>query len=445
MQVNKIAILGAGISGLSFGYYLKKYHPQIDFEIFEKDSRVGGVIDSEKKEDYVIEWGPRGIRPKGSGQVLLELVEDLGLWNELVFADNKAKKRYIYHDGSLQSLPHSIFSFLTSPYLKLFLKAISKDLKAKEKTEDETIADFVDRHFGKEFRELFFDSLVSGIWAGDIEKMSLSAAFPLLKKLESGNGSIIKSLLTYRATPLESKVYSKSVTSKALFSFRGGIQVLIDALRDQLRDHINFGAQIESIDFNSKPSIAIDGKTNKFDHLISTIPAYALAKYVPNKLSSKLNNIKYSSVGVLNFKTLKANFDFDGFGFLVPSKEDSVVLGMVANSNTFPEQFESKFAINTVMLGGARYTPDKLKSLDLIGESKCFLERVFGENFFMEIESQRIIDKAIPQFNIGHLDLVSQIEELAPRNLTILGNYMYGVSLVDIVLKSKQSCKELIG
>ena len=82
-----------------------------DFDIFEKDSKVGGVIDSEKKEDYVIEWGPRGIRPKGNGQVLLELVEDLGLWSELVFADNNAKKRWKY-----RTFTHTKITFKIRPW-----------------------------------------------------------------------------------------------------------------------------------------------------------------------------------------------------------------------------------------------------------------------------------------------------------------------------------------
>tara|TARA_A100001015_G_scaffold320566_1_gene447415 strand:+ start:6474 stop:6977 length:504 start_codon:yes stop_codon:yes gene_type:complete len=162
VQRKKVAILGSGIAGLSFAYYLKKYNSKVDFVILEKSARSGGVVFSEKVNDVVFEWGARGIRPKGKGQVVLELVEELGLWEDLIFADDKAKKRYLYHNYKLQVLPHSLWSLLSSPYLKLFIKAIFKDFTAVKFDGDETIASFVDRHFGSEFRDLFFDSMVSG-------------------------------------------------------------------------------------------------------------------------------------------------------------------------------------------------------------------------------------------------------------------------------------------
>ena len=100
MKRKKVAILGAGMASLSFAYYLKKYNTNVDIVILEKSTRAGGVVFSEKINELVFEWGPRGVRPKGRGQVVLELVEELGLWDELVFANDKAKKRYLYHDNT---------------------------------------------------------------------------------------------------------------------------------------------------------------------------------------------------------------------------------------------------------------------------------------------------------------------------------------------------------
>ncbi len=93
MKNKKIAILGAGISGLSFAYYLRKFNPTVDFTIYEESDKAGGVVYSEEKEGCILEWGPRGIRPKGKGQCVLELVKDLGLWDDLVFADDSSKKK----------------------------------------------------------------------------------------------------------------------------------------------------------------------------------------------------------------------------------------------------------------------------------------------------------------------------------------------------------------
>lgn len=432
------------MAGLSFAYYLKKYNTNVDFVFLEKSTRAGGVVFSEKINELVFEWGPRGVRPKGRGQVVLELVEELGLWDELVFANDKAKKRYLYHDNKLQVLPYSFWSLLSSPYFKLFIKAIIKDLTAVRFNGDETIASFVDRHFGFEFRALFFDSMVSGIWAGDIEKMSISATLPLLKELEGKSGSIIKALSTYKAKPFDSKKYGKEITSKALFSFKGGMQTLVNALENHLSDFIIYNADIDNVNFSDKVELVVNGESQFFDELVSTIPAYSIAAYTDSKLSELLQSIHYAPIAVLNIKLPKKAIDFDGFGFLVPSSENSVVLGMVANSNTFPEHSTCDYVVNTVMMGGSRYTTGELSALNLKEEAAKFLKHVFNKELNLEFQEIMLIDKSIPQYDVGHLDKVMHIEELSPKNLTLLGNYMYGVSLIDIVIKSRELARNFI-
>tara|TARA_S200000501_G_C20842886_1_gene752425 strand:- start:341 stop:1672 length:1332 start_codon:yes stop_codon:yes gene_type:complete len=443
MQRKKVAILGAGMAGLSFAYYLKKYNSNVDFVILEKSTRVGGVVFSEKLNELVFEWGPRGVRPKGRGQVVLEIVEELGLWNELVFANDNAKKRYLYHDDKLHVLPYSLWSLLSSPYLKLLIKAIIKDFTAVKFDGDETIASFVDRHFGNEFRALFFDSMVSGVWAGDVEKMSISATLPLLKELEGVNGSILKALITHQAKSIDSKKYDKDITSKALFSFKGGMETLVNALENHLNDFIVYNVDIDAIHFSDKVELVVNGESQVFDELVSTVPAYSIAAYTDYKLSTLLKSIHYAPIAVLNMKLPKSAIDFDGFGFLVPSSENSVVLGMVANSNTFTEHATDDYVVNTVMMGGSRYSIEELSRLNLKQEAGQFLKHVFNKELDIEFQEIILIDKSIPQYDVGHLDVVMQIEELSPNNLTLLGSYMYGVSLIDIVIKSKELARDL--
>ena len=426
------------MAGLSFAYYLKKYNSNVDFVILEKSTRIGGVVFSEKLNELVFEWGPRGIRPKGRGQVALELVEELGLWNELVFANDNAKKRYLYHDDKLHVLPYSLWSLLSSPYLKLLIKAIIKDFTAVKFDGDETISSFVDRHFGNEFRVLFFDSMVSGVWAGDVEKMSISATLPLLKELEGVNGSILKALITHQAKSIDSKKYDKDITSKALFSFKGGMQTLVNSLENHLNDFIVYNVDIDAIHFSDKVELVVNGESQVFDELVSTVPAYSIAAYTDFKLSALLKSIHYAPIAVLNMKLPKSAIDFDGFGFLVPSSENSVVLGMVANSNTFTEHATDDYVVNTVMMGGSRYSIEELSGLNLKHEACEFLKHVFNKELNIEFQEIILIDKSIPQYDVGHLDKVMQIEELSPNNLTLLGSYMYGVSLIDIVIKSKE-------
>lgn len=444
MEKSKVCILGSGITGLSYAYYLQKYRPDIEFVILEEKENAGGVIQSNKFGDCVVEWGPRGVRPKGKGQNVLEMVEDLGLWDELVFADDKAKKRYLYHDDKLQVLPHSLGSFLSSPYLRIFLKAFYKDLKAKGVRGDESIASFTDRHFGVSFRKLFFDSVVSGIWAGDVEKMSISATLPMLKELERKKGSVIRGMFGRKAQSLDVKQFPKEFTSKALFSFKNGVQTLVEKLKEQLDGCIVYGVKPTEIDFQSKLLRVSDGQVYSYSSLVSTLPAYTLSEFVGGDMAKDLNAINYSPVGILNYKYEKSQLDFDGFGFLVPSKEKSVVLGMVANSNTFPCHGSETHHVNTVMLGGARYDLSYLRSLDLKSEAKEFLSKVFGKQISIDQEEYRFIEKAIPQYEVGHLDRVKRIASNSPQDLIVLGNFMYGVSLIDIISKSKEMVKKLV-
>ena len=434
----KFCILGSGIAGLSTAYYLKKNNPSSTIIILEEQHKAGGVIDSDPFGDCVVEWGPRGIRPKGNGQFVLEMAEDLGLWDELVFADDKSKKRYLYHDNKLQVLPYSFTSFIRSPYLFIFIKALFKDLKAKHVTQDETIADFVDRHFGEDVRRLFFDSVVSGIWAGDVSQMSISATLPLLKRLEARKGSIVRALRSYKAPASEAKSYPKEVTSKALFSFKKGLQVLTDRLKDRFEGSIVYDASITAIDFDKTTVHCANGTVYEYDTLVSTIPAFKLSPFVSNDLATTLNSIQYSPVAVLNMQIPKGQINFDGFGFLVPSKEKSVVLGMVANSNTFPSHGSKTHIVNTVMLGGARFTYNQLALMDLENEAKAFLSKVFGKDVVSVQQELRLIDNAIPQYELGHLSKVAAIEVHSSPNFKILGSYLYGVSIIDIVNKSKE-------
>lgn len=438
MSKKKVAILGSGIAGLSYAYYLKKYKPDVEFVILESSSKSGGLVFSEITEGCVFEWGPRGVRPKGNGQVVLEMIEELGLWDELVFANDQAKKRYLYHDGKLQVLPHSLRSFMTSPYLGLFLKAFYKDLGAKKIDEDETIAAFVDRHFGASFRALFFDSLVSGVWAGDVTKMSVSAAFPILKKLESKRGSLLRSLIGHKSSISDSKQYPKEFTSKALFSFKKGLQSLTDALNDVLSDFIQHDVAIEKIDFSEQVEIHFEDASICVDELVSTLPAHQLSAFVKPDLARVLDSIFYAPVAVLNLILPKTELSFDGFGFLVPSKEQSVVLGMVANSNTFPSHAAPNKSVYTVMMGGARYSEEDLNTMDLEKEAIAFLNGVFGKSLFIDNQELILMSRAIPQYELGHVEKVRKITSLSPEKLSVLGSYMYGVSLIDIISKSKE-------
>jgi len=391
-----------------------------------------------------MEWGPRGMRPKGKGQQVLELVEELGLWDEIVFADSKAKKRYLLLNGKLQVIPYSLKSFLKSPFLKLFWKAFLKDLSSKKmQTPDESIASFMDRHFGYEFRTTFIDSMVSGIWAGDVEKMSVSACFSILKKAENIKGSVLRGLFAWKKTKPNHKIYEKRITDKALFSFKEGIQVLVSRLTEELKDYILYNHKVLSIEANSRVSLQTNQEKFLCNKCVSTLPAHVMASLTHKPLSDLLKRIVYAPLALVNMVVSKDEVSFDGFGFLVPSKENMPILGVVANSNVFSDHCPDKQMLCTFIMGGARTKFDNLKGLEHEQNAINIAQNVLHLKSKPVFIKSKMIKNGIPQYQVGHLELVNSIEEQCPENIKLLGNYLHGVSMVDVVCKSKQAAQDI--
>lgn len=442
IKKRKIAIIGAGISGLSVGYYLKK-NKNIDLDIFESTSIPGGVLSSERINDCVIEWGARGIRPSGKGEITLQIVKEIGIFNDLVFSSESSRKRYLYHNGKLNLVPFSIQSIIKSPYLKLIISSIFKDLLSKSVNSDESIYSFFERHIGQKSTNLFIDSLISGIWAGNIKTMSVKAAFPELKKSEKKFGSIILSQLFANRSNTKSQ-FSKKITSKALFSFKNGMQDLCNGLSDKLVDNISYMSEVSDIKIDKKIKINVNNKDFFYDHVVSTIPSYSLSKIVDLKLSKILQQFNYSSIAVYNIIIPKNTFNFDGFGFLVPSSEKSIVLGVIANSNTFIEHSSKFFESYTIMLGGERYSYDFLSKIDIRKISLQFLKKVFKTEVIVKEDSLRIIRNAIPQYDLNHYKKINKLEKLNIKNFHIGGNYLSGVALKDIIFNSRELANKIL-
>ncbi len=186
--MKRVAILGAGITGLSVAWYLKKkYRNALEIAIYEKSGRAGGWIESFTKEGFRFEGGPRGFRPKGQGEATLELISELGLTKELVPSNRKAQVRYIAHKGKLR---------VFSPFYLLqqgVVRSLWCDLKTPASSlEDESIAQFAQRRFKRGIAEGVIDPLVHGIFAGDPKQLSIRSCFPKIWQAEQRYGSVLK-------------------------------------------------------------------------------------------------------------------------------------------------------------------------------------------------------------------------------------------------------------
>jgi protoporphyrinogen/coproporphyrinogen III oxidase len=417
----KIVILGAGISGLAAGWFLKqKYGKAVDITILEKSSRVGGWIQTEQKEGFLFEKGPRSCRTQGNGRATLELIESLGLQKEVVVAHTSAHQRYLYHNCQLHPFPTSFLKFPFSPLMKGWLKAAWRDWSLSgTSSQDQTIEAFFHRHIGPEWTERFIDPLVAGIYAGDISKLSVKSCFPLFFQWEEQYGSLLKGAIR---SPKKKSSLSSFVTEmekKSLFSFKTGMETLPRALAQQLEAEIRLNAEVMEI--QEEKVLLSDGQWMESDIVISTLP--------PQELY-------YATVAIVNFGFHKQVLNRSGFGYLIPRKEKEQALGVVFDSCVFPEQ--SQGTRLTVMLGGTRH-PEVANWNDhqCLSIAKETIDRHLGVSMVPDCYSITIAKKAIPQFEVGHDEWIKKMR-MNQKRVYRIGSAFSGVAVNDCIAEAKK-------
>ncbi len=399
----KIAILGGGISGLTAAYRLSKLRPDCEITVFEKKERLGGVMHTVRKGSFLFEEGPRTFSVSRSPE-LLSLIMELGLQEELIFSDPVAAKRFLWHRGKLCSAGSLFLKHAGSVALELFRNR-------KHTLEEESIHEFASRRFGKRIAELFFDSLVLGVFAGDAKQLSCQACFPKWAEYEERYGSLVKALFCTRSRSKDS-----------LFTLRRGMGSLISALAKTSSCKIQLSTSVEAL---HRTSSHWEVKT-----VGGSFVAEAVFLALPYPEVRKLIDVPYlphASLSVVNLG-LRTSLAFRGYGYLVPSREKEDLLGMIWDSQVFPEQGLHR-ATAMVRFNGS---DPNVVVLDA-------LKRHLG--FYETPQELSCIEykEVIPQFYKGHSQRMLQIQNEHP-SLYLLGNYQEGVSVEHCISRSnKQS------
>ena len=422
--MREIVVVGSGISGLSVAYRLKQ--KGYDVVVYEKDDEIGGTIKTRQEEGYLYEVGPQTLF---ADEEILKFVEELGL--KPVKASESAKYRYIYKNGKLIPLPLSPFQFLTTPLLSFSSKLkILKEIFAKPVEGDVSIAEFVRKRFGEEFLNYIVAPFLSGVYAGDSEKLSLKYATPKLYEIQKRYGSLIKALLK------EKKVVPKG----QLISFEGGLSELINALAKDLEIHTE-SVVLRMRKFEDHFKLDVRGKKVETKSVVVASPAYTssyLLKEISFSASEEFDKIDYPPVVVVNVG-VKGQIP-EGFGFLVPRVEGKRILGAMFMSKLFPGRAPEGKELLSVFLGGAT---DR-EVIELRDEQIVeIVERELKEILKIEgVEFVRVHKwkRAIPQYNVGYekyLNIANEMEKDYP-GLFHTGNWLYGVSMGNCIRASRE-------
>ncbi|KAM4603143.1 protoporphyrinogen oxidase [Discoglossus pictus] len=425
------------------------------------------------EDGATFEHGPRAIRPAGvTGKNTLHLVSELGLEGQIlpVLRDNPAaKNRFLYVNKTLHRMPSSIGGVLRTipPFTKpLFLCGLHDFTAPRGSQEDESIHSFVTRRFGKELADIVIDSLCRGVFAGDSRGLSLRSCFPFLYEAEQRKRSVILGMATagVKGPQLDSDLIRRSTKERwSQYSLRGGLQTLSEALENFLRDkgvEIHKDTPVQQLERtpDHRWKIKLPDGSVSADHVFSALPAKVLSRLLPTfagPLARELRDMSTVTVAVVNLEYDGAVMPVSGFGHLIPSSEDSAVLGIVYDSVAFPEHDRrgSRSTRMTVMLGGAWFEsslgdPDTVSSEKLLNLATQAAATQLGVKGQPSRTIVQLNKDCIPQYKVGHFKRMENISSFLRQHslpLSLIGASYDGVAVNDCIYNAKNAVHTLLG
>lgn len=450
--MKKIGIIGGGISGLAVAFLLK--NRSFDVTLFEASERAGGNIQSVRIDGFLIEYAANSLLKSPR---LVDLIRELKLDTEILAANPNNKKRYVLQNGKLRALPMSVAKMATNDFfsLKAKLRLLKEPFIRTKATAAETVAGFFERRLGREIVEKAADPFISGIYAGNPEKLSIKAAFPRLYELEREYGSLFIGLLLSKAEKADENF-------PRTFTFKNGVQSLIGKLVENLGEAVKINTKISRIEKREAGRLAVltergpeaaaeerqtgNRTTSReeeflFDDLIIAAPAARAARLIENldvNLSRQLKDIYYAPVAVVFFGLKKEHIghDLDGFGFLIPGSEGRKILGTIWNSAVFENRAPAGYDLLTTFVGGSR-NEEMLEQTDaeLVEIVYEELKSILGLRAKAEFVHIKRWPKAIPQYAPGYEKIENGIEDFENKNKGIFfcSNFYKGISVGDCV------------
>jgi len=457
--MKRLVIVGAGVSGLAAAFRVQQLLPSLAITVLERGDRVGGNAWTQRREGFQVEIGPNGFLDSKPSTV--QLCRDLGLGEKLLPASDAAgKNRYLFLDNQLKALPGTLGSFLTSDLLswrgKLSLLA-ERFRRNRPSNADESVDAFARRRVGREVAEVFADALVTGIHAGDPALLSIRASFPRVATLEREHGSVLKGMAAsarQRRAEAAARGEPYQRTGK-MWSFRDGLRLLVETLRDRLTSAPLVGTGVRRIEKSAEATgwvVRGEGQDSwPADAVLLACPAHqqaAILADLDRHLAERIQSIAYNRVAVvaIGYRREDVPRSLDGFGYIAPQRTRRDLLGVQWCSSIFPGRAPDGHVLLRALCGGWHRA-------DVVGWDDDRLLRAVRDEFRLALgitaapRFHTIVrwDRAIPQYHVGHLERVRWIEERVGRlpGLFVGGNAYHGVALNDCTEQGEALARRL--
>ena len=457
--MKRVAIIGGGIAGLSAAFYLERARrggAAVDWLLLEKSGRLGGVIRSELHEGYVLEAGPDSfltMKPAGA-----QFCRDLGIADQLISSNDSDRKTYIVVEGQLTPIPDGLEFMVPTRIAPMastrLFSAGTKMRMAKElfagggnQKQDESVADFVRRHFGQEMVDRVAEPLLAGVYGGNADEMSVRAVLPRFAEMERESGSLVRATLKAR----KARTKSAAKPQPLFTSLRNGLQDMVNAAVAALPvDHVRLQQPVTAVErCGSGWVVKTEERSEPFDAVVMATPAPVTAQLlhgVNPALVSGLRQIKYSSSAAVALGYDRPITLPPGHGFLVPRTEGRSMLACTFVHRKFPFRAPEGASLLRCFLSSSR-VPDLNHRDDYwllstmlaeIGEILAVTETPLFANIYRW-------ECALPQYSTGHLERVAQMEKILKETpgLHVIGNSFHGIGIPDCIKSGKEAAEKL--
>jgi protoporphyrinogen/coproporphyrinogen III oxidase len=463
--MTRIAIIGGGISGLSAAFELEELRrnasANVEYVLYETSARLGGVLRTEYIDGCVVEAGPDSFITEKPWAA--DLSRALGLGDQLIGSNDADRKTYILTKGRLVVMPDGLMFMVPTKILPTgFSPLFSWKAKLRMTQElfhppravdqDESVAAFVERHYGAEMVDRLADPLLSGVYGGEAASLSVRAVLPRFAEMERTHGSLGRAMLAARK---KTSAGPRKPAPPLFTSLKNGMQHLAETLVSRLTPTaLLTNAPVQALQREAGSWVVSAGmQSDEFDSVIIALPAPAAAqvlRIVSPELSAELGAIQYSSsitVGLGYDRNVRQSLP-PGFGFLVPRSEGKKLLAATFVHNKFPHRAPDDRALLRCFFAGSNAEDVWPLSDDrIVGIVRNELQQILGlraEPLFARVYKWK---SAMAQYGVGHLDRLERIERIRQQlpGLALAGNAYRGIGVPDCVRSGRDAAKAIVG
>jgi oxygen-dependent protoporphyrinogen oxidase len=459
--MRRVAIVGGGVAGLAAAYELARLARQgaaVEAVLFEASTRLGGIVETVREGGFVIECGPDAwVTEKPWAR---ELAEELGLGDEVISSNDATRRTYVLIDRRLQAMPDGMRMMVPVDLDALDVSEMfsreakqayhdevgrADELRAGAPAEDESVAEFVRRHFGDEVLEKIGAPLLSGVFGGDVAKLSVRAVMAPFVAMEREHGSLIASL----------QARSSGAKAEPVFTtLRSGLGTLVDRMIATMpEDWIRLAAEVQYVSNEDEGWLVGTARgVERFDDVMMAAPvdvARTLLEPIDEQ-AGKLMEMDASSAVIVGFGFPDAASMAlpPGFGFLVPPGSDSLLLACTFMDQKFDDRVPTGGRLLRAFFGGK--AADRLMRCgndETAAVARMELARIVGPLPEPQVTVVRRWPRSLPQYGMGHLARMAELSERVRKlgGLSLLGNGYRGVGLPDLVRDARAGARQIVG